>query len=1098
MGKRDAGIPSVQGGVQSVDSGGNPLAILSLTDAFSATVTMTSGSEGTLYSKDLNTLVKLSEGNRLAIGWEANGARITYGMRQAADNPSDANNLFYYRSSSGLPPTDGYSSTSYEGWLSVWVDAETNVAPDIPATVTVAGLSSTSSGSPSVIGTYTPTIVAIFRDDNESVGSGPVFGIGQADKIRRGQYQIYDATNALVYDSGTFNATSAEQAARQFSRVYDGPALVAGTVYHFRTRVWDQFDAASDWSAYRYFTIAAGDMDTSTTPTGKQETKTPSPFAATWRHPSLSTNAVQIHIHDAETGTLLRDSGTITKTVARNAVSSVTWATTGFAPLPAGTKAYWEMRGRDTSGVWGSFSDGMPFTVDASPTTPVNVTPVNNAAFATPPKLTVKSTDEDDTVATGLVVKSRVMTDPVLVNPGFATNVNGWMLNADIGLVTEAFAFDALNGYDAIGGSGKITLSANTNPAGNGPVYRTVRRLSVVPGQSYSMQIAVRTDNANLHPRANLRFYDATDTLVSGGSISEADWTPTINTWYLRSLSVAAPATATYVYLGVFISFAASSQNGNIWIDDADFTGNSVRAVAPMTLRSGTTDTWDVQLTAGASASWTVTKSGTVSGGTYTLTDPETGINSGALAATATAAATQTALESVYGVGNVSVTGGPLTTTALTITMRVGTAGTFILPPTLASSLTGGGTAVVATVTAGGGGHLNGYGPYTWDAYSGDGTFWSGDVDWANEGSAANSSNRQFVYSYGPQPSITAPVDGSSLSTATPTITYTVAGPAQVSRRIKLYRDGILIHDHSATTASTSYTVPTPLSTGELLHELDAITIEVTVYDVNGLSGTATVDITIDFPTPATLQPTAELSSSKGDITPTTVRIRWPQTAYPLIDAGAGAFLYYRLSRRPSADAIAANPKLNPKPVLIAKITTPSRVSWTDHTAQSNVEYIYRLTQYVLVNGVDVLNSLAGEATISVNFQAIVIHDERDPDGTRIVLAVSPEVMIRQITNVQTLKPWGQAAPVHLRDNTFYHEVEFEAKLITRSDFYSGDIIRRGEAMLQNGGPLVYRDGQENVYWGELLDFKRTKRGGGGIPVVHVLFRELAHQESDE
>jgi len=415
------------------------------------------------------------------------------------------------------------------------------------------------------------------------------------------------------------------------------------------------------------------------------------------------------------------------------------------------------------------------------------------------------------------------------------------------------------------------------------------------------------------------------------------------------------------------------------------------------------------------------------------------------------------------------------------------------------ASLTGGGTAAVAIVNGGGGGDLNGYDTYRWDAYAGDGTFWSGDVDWASEGSAsASSPDWTVVYSYGPSPTITAPVPSSSIATTTPTITYTLTGPAQVSRNIKLYRGGVLIHHHSATTLSQSYTVPSPLSTGELLHELDVITMQVTVTDANGLTGITTSDVTIDFPTPPTLQPTAFLETAKGDITPTVVGITWPQTSYPLVDAGAGAFLYYHLTRRPTADAIAANPTLSPKYERIAKITSPTRLSWSDHTAQSNVEYTFRITQYILINGVDVLNSLAGEVTIAVNFNATTIHDERDPDGTRIVLAARKDRTIRVVNNVQILKPWGQAAPVHDRDNTFYHEVEAEYVLLARTDFYVDELIRRGKLMVQNGGPLVYRDGRENVFWGELVSFTQTDPPASGPRRVRLLFRELARQVIEE
>lgn len=100
-----------------------------------------------------------------------------------------------------------------------------------------------------------------------------------------------------------------------------------------------------------------------------------------------------------------------------------------------------------------------------------------------------------------------------------------------------------------------------------------------------------------------------------------------------------------------------------------------------------------------------VTKSGTVSGGTFTLTfDGET---TAAIAFDAPAADVQTALENLVNIhpGDVEVTGGPVSTTALTFTFGDNYAGENV--PQIVSddaSITGGGTLVDSTTTAGAGG----------------------------------------------------------------------------------------------------------------------------------------------------------------------------------------------------------------------------------------------------------------------------------------------------------------------------------------------------------------------------------------------------------
>lgn len=100
-----------------------------------------------------------------------------------------------------------------------------------------------------------------------------------------------------------------------------------------------------------------------------------------------------------------------------------------------------------------------------------------------------------------------------------------------------------------------------------------------------------------------------------------------------------------------------------------------------------------------------VTKSGTVSGGTFTLTFD--GEATAAIAYNATAEDVQDALELLVNIhpGDVTVTGGPVSTTALTFTFGGAYAGENV--PQIASDdalITGGGTLVDSTTTPGAGG----------------------------------------------------------------------------------------------------------------------------------------------------------------------------------------------------------------------------------------------------------------------------------------------------------------------------------------------------------------------------------------------------------
>jgi hypothetical protein len=96
-----------------------------------------------------------------------------------------------------------------------------------------------------------------------------------------------------------------------------------------------------------------------------------------------------------------------------------------------------------------------------------------------------------------------------------------------------------------------------------------------------------------------------------------------------------------------------------------------------------------------------ITPTGTISGGSTTLT--YSGQTTAAIAYNATAAAVQLALEALsnIGEGDVLVTGGPLNAAPLDIEFRRALGCTNVAEMTRTSSLTGGGSIAVSTVTAG-------------------------------------------------------------------------------------------------------------------------------------------------------------------------------------------------------------------------------------------------------------------------------------------------------------------------------------------------------------------------------------------------------------
>lgn len=145
------------------------------------------------------------------------------------------------------------------------------------------------------------------------------------------------------------------------------------------------------------------------------------------------------------------------------------------------------------------------------------------------------------------------------------------------------------------------------------------------------------------------------------------------------------------VKLDPVIANGVVNQEITVSIPLAQIRGILLAPTCDMTIRSSGTD--EIQL---------LTPSGTISGGTGTITYSSQ--TTSALAFNATAAAVQAALCALPNIDDtdgVVVTGGPLNTTPLSIAFKRSLAATNVAQVTFNSSLTGGGSIAVSTPTSG-------------------------------------------------------------------------------------------------------------------------------------------------------------------------------------------------------------------------------------------------------------------------------------------------------------------------------------------------------------------------------------------------------------
>jgi hypothetical protein len=604
------------GGIRKTTESGNPTTI----------VTAAAHTASAKFTLDFNSEVTLNDGTSYPLSSTVYGALHAVGMIESSALPGKDNYLLYRKGDASAPPADPMSptSSSSEGWLAIWVDYETNVSPEKPDILSPVNAATLS--------TLTPVFSGNFDDDNETLPNGI-----SADEMESFQIVVRrNDNNSLMWDYDD-DSTSAERTARAFTRTYAGSALTAGVVYKWQCRVYDRFGSASPWSDWRTFTVGTGGVSVSAgTPTGKQETRQPTPFTGVWSHSGgLSTNAVRVRIKNRVSGTVVRQigssgTGTVAKTVSPGNTISVTWAelvaaATGaggtWDDLPWGGDYVYEIQARDSSNNWSSWSSPtQAFTVNAAPSVPTNLSP----AYSVPPQtsyplLTATATDVDDTTATGLIVKAGIFGPYNFDNWSFDTDAAGWTNGTSDTGVTATFA-RATDQFFSSPASGKINVTGFTGAIGAKKYVIHDQYFACVEGQSYQHQGQFRTSNVNIVPHINIDWFNSSFGYISSSGSSE--FIPPANTWYYHNIVATAPANAAFMRTIIWIEFKALSAIGSVWFDNLTVEPG-LHAVRTMTwdaalgkFKYQTSGTYDIPII-GNYSFWAYSFDGTVySGGT--------------------------------------------------------------------------------------------------------------------------------------------------------------------------------------------------------------------------------------------------------------------------------------------------------------------------------------------------------------------------------------------------------------------------------------------------------------------------------------------------
>jgi hypothetical protein len=434
--------------------------------------------------------------------------------------------------------------------------------------------------------------------------------------------------------------------------------------------------------------------------------------------------------------------------------------------------------------------------------------------------------------------------------------------------------------------------------------------------------------------------------------------------------------------------------------DDTTATGLSVTArikdnagaviqSRTMTYNSST-GKWEYQTVLGVAEVQRLTRAGTISGGSFTITVPANDLGpqstTAAIAHNVNAAAIQAALELLpnVGSGNVIVTGGPVSTTNVDITFTGALRGYNLSQITHTSSLTGGGTLTPSTITAGSSNDIPRFGTYKWDARSTDGTLFS---DYSSE--------KTFIYGNGPTVTGTYPTEALTITTNTPVITWNVTG--QVKYRVYIYRssDDELVYDSGQiTSAVQSHAVPT----GYLFNNTTYYYI-VTVTNSVPLDGSsAAVSFDVAYPPlPTVANFLASPLAVEGDSAPTAILLSWEAAPDP-----PSTFDEYTITRTDLHTS---------ETIILARITSIQQVTFIDYFPASEVTYEYTIYKTIRQGSDEPIISppTNSEATITIPYPILV--SVNSADHLRAALRLLKDFVVDQNDDVAYYLTWGAEEP---------------------------------------------------------------------------------------
>jgi hypothetical protein len=480
-----------------------------------------------------------------------------------------------------------------------------------------------------------------------------------------------------------------------------------------------------------------------------------------------------------------------------------------------------------------------------------------------------------------------------------------------------------------------------------------------------------------------------------------------------------------------------------------DSAGN-VLATKAAALRAGSSFMYDTAaVTIGTNEVQLITKGGTITGGTFTITVPTNAL--GAAATTAAinwndvASVIQTKLEALanVGVGNILVGGGPINSANVTLTFRNQLQGYDLAQITVTNSLTGTAPTITpSTTTNGAANEIPRPGTYYYDANATDGTFASDYM-----------APIPFSFTNGNIVTITSPTPSQVIATNAPTITWTVVG-TQVSATVFIYKTGTsspIIAGDTIVGAGLSYAVPPGYLKNGVTYD-----VVVTSVDNNGVGGSQTQTFSVSYtvPTWTGINFTATPTAIGSDSNASAIVLGWTAPAE------APSLIYRITLKRRDTGTLSGDAS----EITLARITNPNQTTFVDGIPVNNKSYTYSIIKSIYIDATksDTVDSAEVTADAAVAFSSIVVCSVADPLSYRANLRIQKSNKVDHNDDIAYFQTWGDSEPYAQLSGVDYETISGSYSVVT-DRFGSAkavmDQLRALNARQKSMGDVIcYRD----------------------------------------